>query len=307
MNATLCDRLKVWQKLADSPDSSASRETVLREIVEEVLRSRCLCRPRPGSELSGVYQSLYDAAQSRLLDHLRTTLTHLNFSRVNLQDWTRENCDFAFREVLDDEQLQKLAIAARGENCSTPEHQQFALRELVEAIRLSGRLCRPHREKFLPQFYELLYDEAVNQTLIYICQKIDLYDPGRSQKFMTWVNFRLDKQLIEVRREFDSVSDNAIPNLADLDEMFAEEPRDEEVELGKAVRQCIEEDADGVFRATHLRNRPEITFQFLALATISGRTWADLSQDLGVKVPTLSSFFRRCCSRFADKFKDDFW
>jgi hypothetical protein len=124
---------------------------------------------------------------------------------------------------------------------------------------------------------------------------------------MTWVNFCLDKQLIEVRREFDAASDNAIPNLADLDEMFAEEPPDEEVELGKAVRQCIEEDADGEFRATHLRNRPEITFQFLALATISGRTWADLSQDLSVKVPTLSSFFRRCCFKFADKFKDDFW
>jgi uncharacterized Fe-S cluster-containing protein len=153
MNATLCDRLKVWQQLADSPDSSASRETVLREIVEEVLRSRCLCRPRPGSELSGVYQSLYNAAESRLIDHLRATLSRLNFNRINLPDWTRENCNSAFREILDNEALQKLANAARSENWCKPSNFRGAcVVPIGKSFRPSFTSCFTMRQSIKPSF-----------------------------------------------------------------------------------------------------------------------------------------------------------
>jgi hypothetical protein len=86
----------------------------------------------------------------------------------------------------------------------------------VEAIRLSGKLSHPHRTRFSPQFYDLLYEEAVNKTLMYVCRKIDKYDPERGQdkKFMTWVNFRLDRVIIETSREFKD------PKLVDLPSMM---------------------------------------------------------------------------------------
>ncbi|MGA7934299.1 MAG: hypothetical protein WCA35_12190, partial [Kovacikia sp.] len=79
--------------------------------------------------------------------------------------------------------LQQLAIEVQQLQSQT-EAWQVAMRELIQAIHLSGKLARPGR---LPPD---LYNEAVNETVLWMYRQIQNYDSNRGE-FMAWVNYRL--------------------------------------------------------------------------------------------------------------------
>jgi hypothetical protein len=272
----------------------------LTQLVKEILRSRKIGRPPIGQPLSGVYQEIYEQAQQQLLHKVGEELSNYNPTRTPVRTWVNTLRNHAFRIVLDDGQLKKLALEAQRHPPHT-ELRQHALGELVEAIRLSGKLSRPHRTRFSPQFYDLLYEEAVNKTLMYVCRKIDKYDPERGQdkKFMTWVNFRLDRVIIETSREFKDPKLVDLPSLSDLEERL---PSDESPSLFDKLRESIEEDAKNLFRKTHIRNRSDANFQAIAIARFSGQSWEEISTQFRIPIPTLSSFFQRSCEKFRSHF-----
>ncbi|MEM8810556.1 MAG: sigma-70 family RNA polymerase sigma factor, partial [Cyanobacteria bacterium P01_G01_bin.38] len=61
---------------------------------------------------------------------------------------------------------------------------------------------------------------------------------------------------------------------------------------------------DGVFRRTHILQKPEANFQYIALRFLGGYSWKEISADLDVKVVTLSSFYQRCLVKFAPVLKE---
>lgn len=276
-------------------------QLALTQLVNEILRSRKIGRPPIGQPLSGVYREIYEQLQQQLLHKVGEELSHYNPTRTSVRIWVNTLRTHAFRAVLDDVQLKNLALEAQRH----PPHtalRQHALGELIEAIRLSGKLSRPHRTRFSPQFYELLYEEAVNKTLIYVCRKIDNYDPERGQdkKFMTWVNFRLDRVILETSREFRDPNITELPSLTDIEEKFHS---DDSPSLFDKVRESIEEDAKNLFKKTHVRNRSDANFQTIALARFSGKSWEEISAEFSIPLPTLSSFFQRCCEKFRSEFR----
>lgn len=278
------------------------RHRALTRLVDEMLRSRPICRP-PGSQpLLSVQGEIYEQTRQQLLQEINQQLDQYNPERLPVRTWVNTLRNKAFSEVLDDAQLKKLALTAQQYQPHT-QLRQHLLGELLEAIRLSGKLCRPHREKFSPNFYELLYEEAVIETLLYVCKNIDKYDPerGKDKKFITWVNFRLDKQVIECRRQFSPLNTQDLPSLTDME--MIEQP-EEPPSLCEIVRQFIEKDAENIFRQARIRNRPDANFRAIALARFSGRSWEEISAELGIVVPTLSCFFQRCCRKFAPHFQN---
>lgn len=276
----------------------ASVHAELAGLISVMLRSRKIARPPHGQSLSGIYQDLYD----RLWQQLEADLTPLpTRGPADLRQWASETVQQASCTILTDDSLKALALEAQRHPASSPL-RRHALVQLVEAIRLAGRLAKPHRAKFAPQFYDLLYDDAVNQTLAYVCRRIDTYDPtrGQAQKFMNWVNFRLDRMVIECRRATSDFDTESLPNLNDLDALPQPESADS---LTDTVRDYIQSDPEGLFQQTHVRNRPDATFQAIALARFSNESWEDISARLDVKIPTLSSFFQRCCQKFSAQFQ----
>lgn len=272
-----------------------ARQLAVTQLVEAILRSRKLARPPIGQPLAGVYREIYEHVRQQLLSDVDQQLSHYNPKQTSVRDWTRALRQQAFRTILDDALLKQLAIAAQRHPPGT-ELRQHALGELVEAIQLSGKLCRPHRANFSPEFYDLLYDEAVNKTLTYVCRKIDTYDPERGdKKFMNWVNFRLERVFIDCRHEFRDPNVQDLPSLMEL-EMIVQPP--EPPSLFTRVRDGIEEDANNIFKQTHIRNRPDANFQVIALARFSGETWEEISAKYVIPLPTLSRFFQRCCEKF---------
>lgn len=279
------------------------QQIILVHLIDEMLRVRPICRPFKGQLVFEVQKEIYERVRQQLLQEVSQELNSYNPQQTSARMWASRLRDRAFRQVLDDVTLKQLALEAQRYPPQS-ELRRYAMTELIEAIRLSGKLCRPHRQKFSPDFYELLYEEAVIETLIYVCQNINKYDPqrGKEQKFMTWVNFRLDKLVIECRRKFNNLNVKELPSLNDLEKI----PQPQESPcLSEKVRQYVEEDAEHIFRQTHIRNRPDANFRAIASARFLGKSWEEIASQLGIAVPTLSSFFQRCCRKFAPKFKQE--
>lgn len=270
------------------------------ELVTLMMRSRKVGRPPRGKPLTGIYKEICDRIRQQLIQLLETCL-----EKGLLQpdpSWGYELRTQATQTALTDPLLKGLALEAQSQP-NPSGLRQHALLQLVEAIRVCDRLARPHRAKFTPAFYNLLYEEAVNRTLVYVCQKIDTYDPnrGQSQKFMNWVNFRLDRMVIECRRQFSDRDTQELPNLNDLERLSQPEPKSS---LATDVRDYIAADPDDVFKTTHIRKRPDASFQAIALARFADKSWEEISAQFDIKIPTLSSFFQRCCDKFSDRFQE---
>jgi DNA-directed RNA polymerase specialized sigma24 family protein len=282
------------------PPHSEGRQLALTQLVDELLRSRKICRQLGSQPLFGVYQEIYEQVREQLLNDVGEQLNQYNPKRISVRVWASTLRNQSFRTILDDAQLKKLAIEAQRHPPHT-ELRQYALGELVEAIRLSGKLAHPHRASFSSQFYNLLYDEAVNKTLAYVCRKIDNYDPERGhQRFMNWVNFRLDRVIIDSCHEFREPKLNDLPSLNQLEKIVQQE---EPPSLLERICECLQEDPGNLFKQTHVRNRPDANFSAIALARFSGKSWEDIAAEFRIPLPTASRFFQRCCEKFRSKFE----
>lgn len=295
------ERLKqLVQEAQRYPPHSEERLLVLTKLVDEIMRSRKIARPFIGQPLFGIYKQIYEKLQQKLLHDIDEKIDNYNPKFTPLREWLYDLRHQVFRKILDDRQLKNLARETQLYPPNT-ELRHYALRELVEAIRISGKLAHPHRKRFSPQFYELIYEESVNKTLSYICRKIDTYDPERgSKKFMNWVNFRLDRFVIESCHEFREPKLSELPSLSDL-EMIAQP--EEPPSLFERVREIIEEDAENIFKQAHIKNRPDANFQAIALARFSGKTWEEISGEFEISISTLSVFYQRCCNKFRSLFR----
>ncbi len=282
--------------------TAANRAQALSAVVAVLMRSQLLGRPFKAEPQTPVYWDLRECLRQQMLVAATAAVDRYQGDRDSVSEWSSTVQATALREALTDDQLKQLALEAQRHPARSPQ-RQHALNQLIEAIRRSGRLARPHRSKFAPAFYDLLYEEAVNQTLTYVCRKIENYDPerGTAQKFMNWVNFRLDRQIIECRRDFNEQDAQELPNLNDLEAIAAPVP--EPSSLAHEVQSYIATDPEGVFQSTHIRNHPAASFQAIALARFAERSWEDIANEFAIKVPTLSSFFQRCCDKFAPQFQ----
>ncbi|NEP76340.1 MAG: hypothetical protein F6K29_33290 [Okeania sp. SIO2G5] len=66
---------------------------------------------------------------------------------------------------------------------------------------------------------------------------------------------------------------------------------------GQEVRDLLINDPEGFFGETHVVNHPEANFQRIALQRLDGFSWQEISMQLGVSIPTLSSFYQRALEK----------
>lgn len=283
------------------PPQSEEQQIAVNALVEHIMRSRKIGRSPMGQPLFGVYRETYEQLKQQLLSEIKTKLDNYNPKRISVSEWTNTLRNQACKKALEDGQLLKnLALEAK-QHPPGSRLRQHALTQLIEAIRISGRLCRPKRPGLSPNFYNLLYDEAVNKTFIYVCRKIDNYDPERGdKKFMNWVNFRLERVFIECEGEF---RDRDIDVLPWPDESLEPVTPEKANSLFEMVRQCLEEDVDKIFQNEHIKLRKDANFRAIALKRFDGETWKKIAQELNVTIQTLSSFFQRSCDKFRPYFK----
>ncbi|NET83787.1 MAG: hypothetical protein F6J94_18235 [Moorea sp. SIO1F2] len=183
-------------KLQHYPRDNQQRNQTLAEVVEQILRTRKVCRPRPGHPLSGIYLEIYQTVQQQLNHEIEEDIDspylHPYLQMTSDQEWGSWR-DSLFKKVLDEGRLQQLALEAQRHQPHTPE-RFYALTELLNAIKLSGKLC--HRGQFSSE----VYDDAVNRTLYYVYQNLNHYNREKG-KFIAWVNYRFDKMLQKAQQD----------------------------------------------------------------------------------------------------------
>ncbi len=199
-----------------------------------------------------------------------------------------------------DRKLTRLAIDAQQHPQGSYERQR-ALTMLWNQLLKSGMLCRPYLGQF-PGFYEDIEVDARQRLCLFICRNIDQYDPKKGQ-FLQWSNNfpRIRGFYIEAIREVlppDSQTQNKIRiTIADL-ENFNFHNDELNPSLSEELWQVLTEDPEGVFRNKFTNNNPAANFQFLAIQRLSGCSWREISEQLGMNLTTLSSFYDRCLVKF---------
>ncbi|WP_163665097.1 sigma-70 family RNA polymerase sigma factor [Adonisia turfae] len=185
-----------------------------------------------------------------------------------------------------------------------------ALAKLISLLKSSGKLSRPHRGKF-QGFYKEIYDDALNRTFTYVCDRIDTYSSEKGT-VLAWVNFYLGTRFFnEASREFmrtrpgGAGSDVQCLSLDDLDV-----PTPNALSHGKSLLEdlieYIREDPGGVFKDRHVQGHPQANFQYIALQRLEYRArWEELADELGISAQTLSSFYQRSFQHFKQKIRDD--
>ncbi|HEY9672046.1 MAG TPA: hypothetical protein V6D11_11410 [Waterburya sp.] len=201
-----------------------------------------------------------------------------------------------------DEQLKDLALVAQQHRQGTKE-RRIALTQLVNGIWRSRRLCRPYCGQF-PSVYADIYDEAVQTLFFYICQddNIRKYDPERAS-VMGWVNMLLTRRFFpEAIPKIVGKRNEVYLDNSDLELLASSET----ISLFEQVRQCIEDDPEGIFRKAHIRGHPEANFRAIAIRRYSGVPWKEISAEWGLEIKSLNTFYQRCLKNFATKFQDYF-
>ncbi|WP_272033348.1 sigma-70 family RNA polymerase sigma factor [Kamptonema animale] len=209
------------------------------------------------------------------------------------------------------EKLKQLALEAQR-HPPLNRNRQLALnqlaRELYQLKKIKPNLLiHPPRGKWPPGIYDELYQEALQKTYLYVCQKIDNYNP--QHPVIAWVNFTLKNRFSEVAKEYEKNRGISILSLDKLDKYILEKTKREpslelETQLVQQLREFLEEDPENLFKYAHIRNHPEATFQFLAIAKfVEGKTWQEISDNLGIGIPALSSFFSRRLHNFLPYFQ----
>lgn len=198
--------------------------------------------------------------------------------------------------MLINEQLKHLAIIAQRHPPLSVERQE-ALTEIVSVILRSGKLRLTHESKL----YKEVYEEAIQNLFLYVCQNIEKYDPSRAP-FMSWIYMLLYKDFMkkamdERQKQLKTTikSDNLLENLSSPEEAPF---------LSEILRETIEADLDNLFKKEYVFSHCQANFQSLMIKRISGESWQEISLELGIKVSTLSSFYQRCIDKYICKFKE---
>jgi hypothetical protein len=202
--------------------------------------------------------------------------------------------------------LNQLATEAQQHPPRSYERRR-TLNVLVNNILNSGRLAHPGKTYKLPaSVYEDLYNEALSNTLMEICQKIDKYNP--KQDVMAWCNFLFNKRFIDsynqyTRRGLTHIArDSKNPKIEELDHFI---PAPEQTSASQELQQLIEENPENLFTQDHVKGQPRATFQFLALAKIwQDQKWKDISSELNVPVSSLCDFFNKRLKEFTPYFQE---
>ncbi|MFN6565485.1 MAG: sigma-70 family RNA polymerase sigma factor [Nostoc sp. ChiSLP01] len=200
-----------------------------------------------------------------------------------------------------DSYLLQLATSAQKYPARSPE-RQLALTKLINGIVRSSRLGHPQKSQFPAAIYENIYDEARQELLLYICEKIDKYDAERGS-VMAWVNVLLERRFIkDAINKCQNSPRLKIITITDLDNFIAspEEPKN----LTEILQECIESDPEDMFKNERIDKCPQVNFQALAKRRLLGKSWKEISAEFKIKIPTISSFYYRCINKFSSRLKE---
>ena len=197
------------------------------------------------------------------------------------------------------ELLQQLTLEVQ-QHPPDSSKRQIALTKLIRALQASGKIYCKNRYNFPSEVYE----EALQEAFLALCEKIDEYDRTQASiltcfnKLLGWRFLDASKRYMAHAKRCVSL-DNIIgeTGISFLDTIAQPVPTPKPYDR---LREYFDKDPDGLLSKKHVKGRPEVNFRAIALGRLAEKSWKELSADWGVPVPTLSRFHQRNCAHFAN-------
>jgi DNA-directed RNA polymerase specialized sigma24 family protein len=195
-----------------------------------------------------------------------------------------------------DEELQQLALAIQA----SPNRQDRVIRKQINQLitTISTRL-QGSKRWFTNRWsgivdIEVIFGEAVTNTLLEVAKNIDSYDPEYS--VIQWatgiLHFRFLDVLRKYRARYESISFDNTDAMAEA--KIAEMSEPESDLMTSELYQFIKADPDGHFLATHIRNHPDATLQRILLMRLDGFKWKEIADRLNISsLSTINNFSDR--------------
>jgi DNA-directed RNA polymerase specialized sigma24 family protein len=194
--------------------------------------------------------------------------------------------------------LSNLVLEAREYPIGSIQRQRL----LTEIIR---RIQRSKKIWFDPHIPLDHYQEALQHTWMYFCQNLQVYDPTRANP-VTWFNCVLKFRIMDVRRKHQAQEfrvqrnfgcDLGAESPVDLIDRLPAPELDGSAQMLEELLNWLEENRSNLEQKS-IRNHAEInvyTLMMRRLPTEQQMSWQVISDEFGISVPTLSSFYQRQC------------
>ncbi|MFS0513408.1 sigma-70 family RNA polymerase sigma factor [Nostoc sp. UIC 10607] len=207
-----------------------------------------------------------------------------------------------------DEQLRGLVTEACGNPPGSPQRQKL----LTQIIRLTANKLWRESTPY--------YQDALQQTWLYFCRNVcegltgQIYDPNYGS-VVTWLNAYLKRRLqdfyinqnreqaitvpLRVRQSTSGGISETIDPVDNLPASPQAPPILEDLEIWAKT------DSEGELRRTYIKGHPDVNCQMLILKRLPPEvSWRELSEEFGLSIPTLSSFYQRQCLPRLRKFAE---
>lgn len=174
--------------------------------------------------------------------------------------------------------------------------RRIALNKFVNDVVNSGRVSKQTQWLGLPN-YEDYHNEALQLTFMEICSKIEEYNP--QYPVMAWVNKIFHWRFIDVVNKERKKGITKIPKgekispVLSLDEITKEIRQSNQLSQTEIIKEVINKDREKYLISQQLRGHPEANLKVILLFLLEGKKWKEISEELGVPLSTLSSFYQR--------------
>ncbi|MGB6299290.1 MAG: sigma-70 family RNA polymerase sigma factor [Rivularia sp. (in: cyanobacteria)] len=221
------------------------------------------------------------------------------------------NSDFQQMDDALNQQLQELVeeikqYSANADSAVIRVKRRIALNKFVNAVVNSGRVRKQTKWLGLPN-YEDYHNEALQLTLMEICNKIDEYNP--QYPVMAWVNKIFHWRFIDVVNKEKRKGITKIPKgeklspVLSLDEITKEIRQSNQLSQTEVIKEVIKKDPEKYLISQQLRGHPDANLKAILLFLLEGKKWKEISQELGVPLTTASSFYQRRMHKIIDYLK----
>jgi hypothetical protein len=207
-------------------------------------------------------------------------------------------------------ELEDLLRRLVTEACGHPPGSLMRQKKLTQVIRLTTNKLWKENVSY--------YQDALQQTWVFFCHNIcesttgDRYNPDRGS-VATWLNaylrrrlqdFYIDEQKQKVQRAPDQIKISKSGGVGDIIDVIDTLPANPDVPpILAAVKNWAEADPNGDLCSTHIEGYPHVNCQVLILRRLPPETgWKELSEEFGLSISTLSSFYQRQCMPRLRKF-----
>ncbi|MBO3461186.1 hypothetical protein G7B40_017165 [Aetokthonos hydrillicola Thurmond2011] len=206
------------------------------------------------------------------------------------------------------------SIQAKDSSLNSTEQQQAFLEKQIALTELMDVLMKRIKNEFpKPSGVDAstyIYEESLQDVLLYICKNIDKYDPERGS-VMGWVVFHLKNRKKRVidwlnwKGNVTSIYKDGHDSEKNILDFYC--PLEVRIPLpSEEMIDFIKEDPERLLASTLFKNNPKASFQTILLKRYEeDKSWKEIVQELelGATHGPVSTFYRRCCEKFAPYFK----